>query len=103
MKISELTLPIIKDYVGTSGTDSDTTLALLLGGVKSFVMGQVGLTAEQLDLHEDLTIAVIVLVDEMYTNRQMSVEKASQNPTVTQIMAMYATNLLCTPPVEVII
>ena len=55
-----------------------------------------------LDMNEDqpdaVRYAVLAVGAEMYENRQMTQQYSTQNPTVMQILDMYSTNLLPTPP-----
>lgn len=48
----------------------------------------------KLDDHEDLTIAVLVLISDMYDNRQMTVGKGNPNRTVDTILGMHRFNLV---------
>ena len=58
--------------------------------VKSFT----GLSLAQLEEHEDITIAVLVLVSDMYDNRQVYVDRNNTNRTVDTILNMYRVNFL---------
>ena len=49
---------------------------------------------EQIDNKEDLTIALMVLCNEMYDNRVFSVQDNKANTVITNILDMYAVNLL---------
>lgn len=53
-----------------------------------------GLNAAEIDTHEDITIAVLVLISDMYDNRQMYVDKSNTNKVVDTILGMYCINLL---------
>ena len=56
--------------------------------------GYTGLNEAAIDTHEDITIAVLVLVSDMYDNRQMTVDKNNVNRVVDTILGMYCVNLL---------
>ena len=56
--------------------------------------GYTGLDETAIDTHEDITIAVLVLVSDMYDNRQMTVDKNNVNRVVDTILGMYCENLL---------
>jgi hypothetical protein len=94
MKISELTLGYIKDYCGISDTDSDAIIPAMQKAALDYIVGYTGLTAETVDLNETLTIAYLVLVNEMYSTRTMTVANDKENPCVKQILAMYSNNYL---------
>ena len=73
MKMSELTAGIVKDYCGISDDDS----------------------AEQCDEHEDISLACMVLVNDMFTQRDYTISMHRQiSPTVKTILGMYAVNYL---------
>jgi uncharacterized phage protein (predicted DNA packaging) len=95
MKISQTTLNDVKDYCGISDNDNDTLIEkYAMPAAKSFISGYTGLDAEQIDTHEDLTLAYMVLVNEMYTTRDFTVNKDKLNPTAKTILDMYAVNYL---------
>lgn len=96
MKMSELTPDIVKDYCGISDSDSDDIIAkILMPSAKKYIMGYTGLTAEQCDEHEDIALACMVLVNDMFTQRDYTVSMHRQvSPTVKTILGMYAVNYL---------
>lgn len=94
MKLSEVTLDRVKAYCGVSGTDSDGLLELIMDGARAFMLNYTGLTEEQAEEYSDLTLAYLVLVNEMFTNRTYTVDMQSVNPFAAQIMGLYRMNLL---------
>lgn len=96
MKASELTLEIIKDYCGICDNDSDEIIEkVLLPSAKSFVKGYTGLTESEIDKYDDISIACMVLVNDMYTQRDYTLNLQKQvNPCVRTILGMYAKNYL---------
>lgn len=96
MKMSELTPDIVKDYCGISDSDSDDVIRnILIPAAKKYIIGYTGLTAEQCDEHEDISIACMVLVNDMFTQRDYTISMHRQiSPTVKTILGMYAVNYL---------
>lgn len=94
MKLSEIRQEQIKDFCGVSGTDSDDILSAVAAGAKSFVLSYTGLTEEEADEHEDLTLAFLTLVNEMYLNRTYTVDSGNINPFAAQIMGLHCVNLM---------
>lgn len=94
MKVSEVTLQNVKDSVGFSGNDSDALFKIYMSAAFSFISGYTGLTAEEIDEHEDIAIAYLCLVGDMFLNRYTTVENDKLNPTVKQILSLYAVNYL---------
>lgn len=66
----------------------------LKSAAKAYIMSYTGMEEKELDLHEDIAIAALVLISDMYDNRQMYVEKGNVNRVVDTILGMYCVNLL---------
>jgi hypothetical protein len=98
MKVSEITNKELADYLileFAELTDAEkTNLDTLLGIAKAFISSYTGLTAEAIDTHEDFIIVVYVLVQDMYDNRTLYVEKSNLNKMVETVLGMYSVNLL---------
>lgn len=96
MKINELTIGIIKDYCGICDNDSDELIEkVLLPSAKSFVKGYTGLSDDEINQYEDISIACMVLIYEMYTQRDYTLSLHKQvNPCIKTILGMYSKNLL---------
>lgn len=94
MKMSEITPQIVKDYCGISDDDSDDIIEKgLLPAAREYIKGYTGLTAEQCDDHEDISIACMVLVNDMFSQRDYTISMHRQvSPTVKTILGMYAVN-----------
>ena len=98
MKVSEIKLSdLLKqcrleaDYLAEGETEYLENLKkAAIEYVKSFT----GLSLAQLEEHEDITIAVLVLVSDMYDNRQVYVDRNNNNRTVDTILNMYRINFL---------
>lgn len=103
MKISELTQSTVAEYCRIILEDQTAAELAVLDAMtyaaKQYCVGYTGLTLEELDAHEDVTIAVLTLVGDMYDNRQMYVDKANINRTADTILGMHTVNLL---PEEVV-
>lgn len=95
MKVSEIRLSDIADYLRLEeGQYTETELTMMFNAAKNFAKSQTGLNAEDMDKHEDITIAVLVLIQDMFENRTMYVEKSNVNKVVDSILGMYRTNFL---------
>lgn len=60
----------------------------------SYCVGYTGLTELELDNHEDITIAVLTLISDMWDNRSMTVDRSNVNRVVDVILGMHCQNLL---------
>lgn len=99
MRVSELTVNEIADYLRIMPEDLDTlekkTLDGFLEAAKNYVIGYTGLTMEEIDTHPDIIPVVCCLVGDFYTNRDMTLAiKGTANKTVDSILSMYSVNLL---------
>ncbi len=95
MKLSEITPEIVKDYCGISDDDSNQIVDVLMSFAKAYITGYTGLSTEEIDLHEDLTTAFMVLVNDMYTQRDFTLSFQKQvNPVVKTILGLYSVNYL---------
>lgn len=94
MKASEVTVEEVKKYLRIDNEDDDTNFDAILDAAKAYVKGQTGLNDEQIDIHEDISIAILVLCSEMYENRTMTVDKSNVNKVIESIIEMHSVNLL---------
>lgn len=94
MKVSEVTILNLKDYCRVEGTEEDAIFTIILAACKQYILSQTGLTELQIDEKEDLTIALMVLADEMYENRNYTVKDNKVNLVVDSIINQYRVNFL---------
>lgn len=53
-----------------------------------------GLKEEEMNEKEDITIAVLTLISDMWDNRSMTVERSNTNKVIDTILGMHCVNLL---------
>lgn len=94
MKISDISLETVKDYLKVENDIEDGLIDNILTASKNYVKNYTGLTDAEIDTKEDITLVVLVLVNEMYSNREYTVDKNILNPVVTSILNMHSVNLL---------
>lgn len=96
MKVSEITVENLRNYVREDSDDENTitSFQMMLNASKAYIKSYTGLSDEQLDENEDLTIVVFVLVSDMYDNRTYSVQNDKVNKVVSTILNMHSRNLL---------
>ena len=61
--------------------------------------GITGLKDEQMEEHEDITIAVLTIISDMWDNRSMTVNQANINKTADTNLGLHRINLVPTPEV----
>ncbi len=95
MKISQVTIDDLKAYCRAEDGEESLFQAILAAG-KDFIKGQTGLTEEEMDKYEDLTIALYILSAEWYENRAYTLihAKVTVNPAAKAIIDQYNMNIL---------
>jgi N12 class adenine-specific DNA methylase len=94
MRISKITIDDIKNYLHVYHSEDDKLIEAILVASKAFVRNYTGLQPEQLDISEDLSMAVFILSSELYDNRVYTVENTNINPAIQAILNMHSVNLL---------
>lgn len=94
--LSALTVQDIADYLRLSEltTEDEALLPTILEAAKDYVYKYTGLTVTQADLSKDLTIAALVLCQDMYDNRAYYVDSSNVNKVVEAILGLHSVNLL---------
>ena len=94
MKLSEVSLSVIKAHCGVSGDDSDELLNVYSDAAKKLVQDYTGLSPEELDKFPDITVAFLNMVNEMYSQRLVMTSGTQMNEFQRQILDMHSVNLL---------
>lgn len=101
MKVSEITQDVILSHLREYADNLEYYDTVLLETIKKaaieYCKSQTGLVETEIDKHEDITVAVLTLISDMWDNRSMTVQKNSVNIVVDTILGMHRTNLLPTP------
>jgi hypothetical protein len=94
MKISSVTIDDLKGYANVYHNEDDNLFSAIFVAAKSFIVNYTGLTIDDLDTHEDLSIALFVLSNEMYDNRVFTVDNVKLNFVIKTILDGHSVNLL---------
>lgn len=97
MKISEIDVSFVKEYLRQDGDEDDKLIGAILEGAKDYIVKYTGQSLEQLEDSEDLAIAVLVLCAEFYDNRTISVNERINlriNSMLESLLGMYSVNLI---------
>ena len=98
MKISTMLVSDVARYLKLSAGEYDEVdVQTLIDISKAYIKSYTGLDDAGLDLHDDFTIVIYILCQDMHDNRTLYVDKTNLNRVVTTILDMHATNLLATP------
>lgn len=95
-KISDITSQDLASYLRLVELDADETNTLnnILNIAKNFIANYTGRTLEDLDNYNDLVSVVFVLVQDMYDNRSLYVDKSNLNNFVETALGLHQINLL---------
>lgn len=93
MKQSELTSETVKNYLRIDG--DDPLIDAILAAARQRARAHTGLSDNELDKYEDISLAILALCAELYDVRQTTIQGGAQlNPTTEQILNAYSVNLL---------
>lgn len=95
-KVSDIKAADIADFLRLEEvTDDETqTLNTLLGIAKNYIVSYTGRTEDEIDNYADFVIVALVLVQDMYDNRTMYIDRSNINTVVETILGMHSVNLL---------
>lgn len=94
MKVSELTLDVIKQYLRIDGNDDDILLNALLPAAIQYCTSYMGCTKKELDEYEDVTIVVLSLISDSYEVRQFTTSTVTLNPVMQGVLDLHCSNFL---------
>lgn len=96
-KVSEVTFAELAEFCRIDDLDKQDTqhITRAMSIVRAFIRSYTGLTDEEIDEHEDITWAYMVLVRDNYDNRSLQENAAVKtNRTVSVILDQYNNHLL---------
>lgn len=93
-KVSEITAQVVAEYLRIDELDSrdEDMLNTLIGVAKEYIAKYTGQT--DLDQFQSFVTVVYILVQDMWDNRTMYVDKSNLNNTVETILGLHSVNLL---------
>ena len=92
--VGTLTVAIVKNYLRVDTTADDSLLAMILTAAKRYCKSYTGLTDAEMDLCEDMPLAVLALCADMYELRQATTTTLQANPATLQILSQHSVALL---------
>jgi uncharacterized phage protein (predicted DNA packaging) len=93
MKLLDITLDTVKSYTHIDFDDDDKLISdVIMPSAMAYIVSHTGLTLEELNQYEDVSIAFLCLVSDMYDNRQTTVSVNKVNPTTDFILNAHRVN-----------
>lgn len=93
MKVSEITVDTLKEWLGVSDGD-EKSLELVLSAAIGAAVDYSGLTKSELDRYEDITIAVLGICNDFYNANRPEWDKNGINRMSESLLKMHAKNYL---------
>lgn len=95
-KVSDITAADVAEYIRLDEvTLADTNaLNMMIASARSYMRDTTGRTDEEIDTYPDFVIACFVLVQDMWDNRALYVDKNTVNKTVETILGSQRVNFL---------
>lgn len=100
MKIREVTNEQINNYLRITPTaENSAFLEICKDAAIQYISKYTGLPVESssgdtINSHDDLTIAYLILVEDMWDNRSTTADQANPNRTIETILGLHRKNLL---------
>ena len=93
MKISEVTVDVVKNYLRVDDNNDDFLIDAILSASIKKAESITGLTVDQMGEYDDIPLAVLALCADMYDVRQATLTGTQLNPTVYDILHSHCVNL----------
>lgn len=95
MKVSEVKVSDIVSYLKLEENEyTENDIQMLIDTSRAYIKSYTGLNDALIDSHEDITIVLYVLCQDMHDNRAMYIDKSNINRLVKTILNMHRTNFL---------
>lgn len=94
MKVSEIDLPTLKQYLRVDGDDDNILLTAYLDSAKEYMCSYLGCSVVELDKYAPLAVVAMAIVADAYEVRQFTSSTITKNPLIEQMLAMYCGNFL---------
>lgn len=94
MKVSEIDLPTLKQYLRVDGDADDILLNAYLDSAKEYMASYIGCKITDLDKYAPLAVVAMAIVSDAYEVRQFTSSTITKNPLIEQMLGMYCDNFL---------
>lgn len=95
-KVSQINWQNLAEYLRITETEQEEQafLTSIIGVAKAFMASYTGHTVTELDQYQDFIIVCLVLCQDMYDNRTLTVDSRDLNWVIETILGMHSINLL---------
>lgn len=97
-KVSDITVEGVAEYIrlGERTDEDDRNIEMMIAAAKAYIRNYTGRTDEEIDNYADFVIVALCLIQDMFDNRTLYVDKSNLNYMVESILNMHSVNLLPT-------
>ena len=92
MKIKDLKDEQIREYLRLN--EDDGLLDIFKQSALSYIKSYTGLSEKDINNHDDITMAYLVLISDFYDNRQYTQDRNYSNKSVDTILGMHCINFI---------
>lgn len=93
MKINEVTIDFLIEYCNAYEEDGKILEVFKDASIK-YIESYTGITEETINNYDDLTIALLVLVNGMFDNRSIEADKTNVNIILDSLLSLHSKNLI---------
>lgn len=94
MKVSELTLPVIKQYLRIDGNGDDVLLTMFRDSAIMYCTSYMGCTEKDLEKYSDVTTVILSLISDSYEVRQFTTSTITLNPIMQGVLDLHCSNFI---------
>lgn len=94
MKVSELTLDVVKQYLRVDDNSDDILLKALQAAAIQYCTSYMGCTTEDLNKYDDVTIVILALISDSYEVRQFTTSTVTLNPVMQGVLDLHCSNFI---------
>lgn len=97
MKLSEINLETTKLYLRVDDDTEDILIEGFISAAKDYVVNYTGRTLDELEAYEEISLAILAIVGEMYDNRTVGINDKLNirvNELIPNLLSRHAFNLL---------
>lgn len=95
MKVSEITLPVLKQYLRIDTNNDDILIEAYKRMAIQYCCSYMGCTEKDLDKYSDVTIVIFSLVADSFDVHQFTTSTVTLNPIMQGVLDLHCSNFLC--------
>lgn len=94
MKVSEITIPVLKQYLRLDSNDDDILIDAYKSMAIQYCCSYMGCTEKDLDKYEDVSIVILGIVADCFDVHQFTTSTVTTNPIMQGVLDLHCSNFL---------